>query len=104
MDLGHLGKRALVLGASRGLGATILSSSAAESVFVYAYADNIEPVDADTNVTPVKADVGIDILVNNGGAPAAEPAGGRCETGPGSGRYGPAALRHHACLIGKMLE
>ena len=78
MDLGLLGKRAIVLGGSRGLGATIASSPATESVFVYASADNIEAVDADTNVKPVKADGGIDIAVNNGAGPAAGPAVGQC--------------------------
>lgn len=90
MDLNITGKRALVLGASRGLGMAIAKSLAAEGVTVFAAArskDKIEAWSADVPaVTPVALDLsdiaqvdalvdtlledgGVDIVVNNGGGP-----------------------------------
>lgn len=86
MDLKIAGKRALVLGASRGLGAAIAAALAAEGVLVTAAARNIEKIDRTANIEPVQLDLsnaaaiaaftkdlvdrgGIDILVNNGGGP-----------------------------------
>ena len=100
MDLGIKGKRALVLGASRGLGAEIAKSLAAEGVEVIAAARNEETIkkwakDIDGSVSARKIDVSdvneidsfldtllaegpIDILVNNAGGPppgkATDPA------------------------------
>jgi NAD(P)-dependent dehydrogenase (short-subunit alcohol dehydrogenase family) len=81
--MGLSGERALVLGGSRGLGATTANALAAEGLFIYAAAPNVEAVDSDTSVEPVKfdlsdkasvdawnhavkADGGVDILVYNG--------------------------------------
>lgn len=95
MDLGLEGKRALVLGASRGLGAAIAQSLASEGAIVFAAArreDAIvewrarlaEPVAArveacsldlsdraalDAFADRLLAEGGVDILVNNGGGP-----------------------------------
>lgn len=90
MDLKISGKRALVLGASRGLGMAIAKSLAGEGVTVFAAArskDKIEAWASDvTGVTPVALDLanigevdaladnllesgGVDIIVNNGGGP-----------------------------------
>jgi 3-oxoacyl-[acyl-carrier protein] reductase len=90
MDLGLTGKRALVLGASRGLGMAIAKSLAAEGAIVFAAArshdkimdwasgiDNIRPLRLDlSNLEEVDAvidallkDGGVDIIVNNGGGP-----------------------------------
>ena len=90
MDLGLTGKRALVLGASRGLGMAIAQGLAAEGAEVFAAARNLDAIrawsDGTPNVHPVKADVsdiaavdalaeslladgGVDILVNNAGGP-----------------------------------
>ena len=90
MDLGLRGKRALVLGASRGLGKAIAQSLAAEGATVFAAARSLELIDSWSkdlaNVRPVKLDLadlisvdavvndllasgGIDIIVNNSGGP-----------------------------------
>mgnify|MGYP000107516373 CR=1 FL=1 len=90
MDLELKGKRALVLGSSRGLGMAIAKGLAAEGVEVYAAArsvdkisdwaqgmDNVHPVQLDlSDVEAVDqvadmllADGGVDIVVNNGGGP-----------------------------------
>lgn len=91
MDLGIKGKRALVLGASRGLGAAIAQSLAAEGAQVIAAARNAEAIadwarKAEGSITAQKLDVSqvdqidrmldglladgsIDILVNNAGGP-----------------------------------
>lgn len=90
MDLGLTGKRALVLGASRGLGMAIARSLAAEGATVFAAArsldkitdwstglDNIHPLRLDlSNLEEVNAVIdalleegGVDIIVNNGGGP-----------------------------------
>ncbi|WP_395173007.1 SDR family oxidoreductase [Roseibium alexandrii] len=91
MDLGIKGKRALVLGASRGLGAVIAKSLAAEGADVVAAARNADAITewaktTDGSVTAQKLDVSnaaevdavldsllesgnIDILVNNAGGP-----------------------------------
>jgi len=92
MDLGLTGKRALVLGASRGLGRAIAETLAREGVRVIAAARN-QPAIAewaaalpDCDVTPLRidladiasidgtleailADGGVDILINNAGGP-----------------------------------
>ncbi len=90
MDLEINGKRALVLGASRGLGMAIAKSLAAEGVTVFAAArsrdkiadwakgiDNVRPVqldlgqieEVDAVVDTLLKDGGVDIIVNNGGGP-----------------------------------
>lgn len=95
MDLGLSGKRALVLGASRGLGAAIARTLAAEGATVTAASRNLDkirgwaaelPSDAQARVTPAAIDLfdvasvdalathilaqgGVDILVNNSGGP-----------------------------------
>ncbi len=94
MDLGISGKTALVLGASRGLGAAIAASLAAEGVKVYAAARNADKIENLENVAPLTVDLsdkasvgalieklraagGVDILVNNSGGPKAGPAFGQ---------------------------
>jgi 3-oxoacyl-[acyl-carrier protein] reductase len=91
MDFQISGKKALVLGASRGLGAAIAKSLAAEGVNVLAAARSIEKIETSANITPIKVDLsdkasvaeliaalqaegGVDILVNNSGGPKAGPA------------------------------
>lgn len=90
MDLELNGKRALVLGASRGLGAAIAKSLAAEGATVFAAArshdkivawsdgmENVHPVELDLSdleavdrvVDMLLKDGGVDIVVNNGGGP-----------------------------------
>ena len=90
MDLEITGKRALVLGASRGLGMAIAKSLAGEGVTVFAAArsrdkieawsqglDGVRPVELDLGdlagidalVDDLLADGGVDIIVNNGGGP-----------------------------------
>jgi 3-oxoacyl-[acyl-carrier protein] reductase len=94
MDLQISGKTALVLGASRGLGAAIAKGLAAEGVKVFAAARNIDKIAPSTNITPIAVDLadqaavanliativeqgGVDILVNNSGGPKAGPAVGQ---------------------------
>ncbi|MDQ1194802.1 SDR family oxidoreductase [Agrobacterium sp. SORGH_AS 787] len=94
MDLGISGKSALVLGASRGLGAAIAASLAAEGVKVYAAARSADKIENSENVVPLTVDLsdkasvaalietlraagGVDILVNNSGGPKAGPAIGQ---------------------------
>ncbi|SIQ94857.1 3-oxoacyl-[acyl-carrier protein] reductase [Rhizobium sp. RU35A] len=94
MDLGISGKTALVLGASRGLGAAIAAALAAEGVIVYAAARTASSIAATENIRPVAVDLadpasvdalidtvramgGVDILVNNSGGPKAGPALGQ---------------------------
>lgn len=94
MDLGISGKTALVLGASRGLGAAIAAALAAEGVIVYAAARTASSIPASENIRPVAVDLadpasvdalietvramgGVDILVNNSGGPKAGPALGQ---------------------------
>jgi 3-oxoacyl-[acyl-carrier protein] reductase len=95
MELGITGKRALVLGASRGLGRAIAEGLAAEGAQVFAAARSIDKIaDWSTdmpNVTPMALDLtdhasvsalaetlltdgGVDILVTNSGGPAPGPA------------------------------
>ena len=98
MDLELTGKRALVLGASRGLGMAIAKSLVAEGAHVFAAARSVEKIrewsDGLETVQPVALDLadlaqidtlvddlleggGVDIVVNNGGGPppgAAETA------------------------------
>ncbi len=90
MDLGLNGKRALVLGASRGLGMAIAKGLAAEGADVVAAARSVDKIaewaDGQKQVRPVKLDLsdigevdavtdtllaegGVDIIVNNGGGP-----------------------------------
>ncbi len=100
MDFGLSGRKALVIGASRGLGAACAQALAAEGAFVYAAARTTADVQAwvaDSGLTgrveavafdmtdPAAvsalaarmAQAGIDILVNNCGGPAAGPAKGQ---------------------------
>jgi 3-oxoacyl-[acyl-carrier protein] reductase len=94
MDLQISGKKALVLGASRGLGAAIAAGLAAEGVKVFAAARSADKIQATDNITPVTVDLsdvasvaaliamlaeqgGVDILVNNSGGPKAGPALGQ---------------------------
>ncbi|WP_299967262.1 SDR family oxidoreductase [uncultured Roseobacter sp.] len=90
MDLGIAGKRALVLGASRGLGKAIAQGLSAEGVSVYAAARSVDKIaayaDGVQGLQPVALDLaeseqveqiagdllrsgGVDIVVNNGGGP-----------------------------------
>lgn len=90
MDLGLTGKRALVLGASRGLGMAIAKSLADEGATVFAAArsrdkiavwaagmDNVHPLSmdladlgsVDAMVNDLLAEGGVDIIVNNSGGP-----------------------------------
>ncbi len=94
MDFQISGKTALVLGASRGLGAAIAKSLAAEGVKVFAAARSADKIEASANITPIAVDLsdkasvaslietlkqqgGVDILVNNSGGPKAGPAVGQ---------------------------
>lgn len=94
MDLQISGKKALVLGASRGLGAAIAKGLAAEGVKVFAAARNTDKIEPSANITPIAVDLadpasvtrliaslteqgGVDILVNNSGGPKAGPALGQ---------------------------
>lgn len=100
MELGLTGKRALVIGASRGLGAAIARSLAMEGAHVHAAARNVErvaewaatlPTESAVAVTSLRLDLadiasvealarqidaigGVDILVNNSGGPAPSSA------------------------------
>ena len=90
MDLQISGKRAVVLGASRGLGQAIAKSLAAEGVTAFAAArsgdkseawaadmDNVHAVQLDLGdlaqveriIDKLLEDGGVDIIVNNGGGP-----------------------------------
>ncbi|MEA3535897.1 SDR family oxidoreductase [Rhizobium sp. CC-YZS058] len=94
MDLGLSGKKALVLGASRGLGAAAAQALAAEGVTVFAAARNVGALTPSEAIRPIQVDLadkqsigalietvqaegGVDILVNNGGGPKAGPAQGQ---------------------------
>lgn len=94
MDLQISGKKALVLGASRGLGAAIAAGLAAEGVKVFAAARSADKIQATENIVPVTVDLsdaasvaalieklnaegGVDIVVNNSGGPKAGPALGQ---------------------------
>jgi 3-oxoacyl-[acyl-carrier protein] reductase len=84
MDFGIKGKRALVLGGSRGLGAAIAKALADEGVEVLAASrkgqlqvDLSDPASVARLIETVKATGPIDILVNNGGGPKAGPARGQ---------------------------
>jgi 3-oxoacyl-[acyl-carrier protein] reductase len=90
MDMGLKGKRALVLGASRGLGAAIARALADEGAEVIAAArqagnepdlryetlDLADPASIDALLERLVALGGVDVLVNNSGGPAAGPAHG----------------------------
>ncbi|MBF9036682.1 SDR family oxidoreductase [Rhodobacterales bacterium HKCCE2091] len=114
MDLGLEGKRALVLGASRGLGAACARELALEGAQVFAAArtadaigDWADAAGVSDRVTPVPLDLSdaaavtalaermagerIDILVNNSGGPAAGPAKGQ-DPAKWSGAFGSMAL------------
>lgn len=84
MDFGISGKRALVLGASRGLGAAIADALAAEGVEVLRASrsgnhavDLGDPASVAALIERVTAEGGVDILVNNSGGPKAGPAQGQ---------------------------
>lgn len=96
MDYGFKGRKALVLGASRGLGAACAKLLAEEGATVFGAARNISAVTewaTGLSVKPIALDLsdpaavsevaarmaqeGIDILVNNSGGPAAGPARGQ---------------------------
>lgn len=101
MDFGIVGTTALVLGASRGLGAACARELALEGVTVYAAARNVEAISAWASdlpagaVVPVALDLSdpsavdvviaemaakqIDILVNNCGGPKAGAAMGQSQ-------------------------
>ncbi len=102
MDLGLDGKHALVLGASRGLGAAIARVLAVEGARVTAAARSVDdirawiealPADVAARVSPVALDMSrrpqieevvssigaLDVLVNNGGGP---PPGGAADHAP----------------------
>lgn len=102
MDLGLAGRHALVLGASRGLGAAVARALALEGATVSAAARTVEdtqrwisalPADVAARVTAIALDMAdrtriarvagglppVDILVNNGGGP---PPGGAADHAP----------------------
>lgn len=98
MDYGLKGRKALVLGASRGLGAASAKLLAEEGATVFGAARDVSRVGEwarGLDVRPVELDLsspesvaglgarmaaeGIDILVNNSGGPAAGPAQGQSE-------------------------
>jgi 3-oxoacyl-[acyl-carrier protein] reductase len=124
MDLGLKGKRALVLGASRGLGRAIAEGLAAEGVQVIAAARNDAAIAAwaeelpGADVRPMKIDLadlasvdadigdilakgGVDILVNNAGGPAPGTAADAPRDGWLSGFEAMAASLFH--LTGRLL-
>lgn len=91
MDLGIAGKRALVMGASRGLGRAVAEGLLAEGAHVIAVARNVQAIRDWAGETPhltavsadladittidaladaVLAEGGVDILINNSGGPA----------------------------------
>ena len=101
MELGLSGKAALVLGASRGLGAAVAQTLVQEGASVVAAARNTEdiaawaaalPPELRQNVTPIRVDVGdlasvdalvdhllttsgVDIVIGNSGGPPQREAG-----------------------------
>lgn len=84
MDFGLTGKRALVLGGSRGLGAASADALRAEGVTVLAASrsgdykvDLADPASVAALVERVRGEGGVDILVNNSGGPKAGPAQGQ---------------------------
>ncbi|MBD9388965.1 SDR family oxidoreductase [Agrobacterium sp. AGB01] len=94
MDFMISGKTALVLGASRGLGAAIAKGLTAEGVKVFAAARNVSAMEETESFIPISVDLsdaasvaaliatikaagGVDILVNNSGGPKAGPAVGQ---------------------------
>ena len=88
MDFGISGRRALVLGASRGLGAASADALAAEGVSVLRAARSGEvPVDftdaasVEALIARVVGEGGVDILVNNTGGPKPGPAQGQSSAG-----------------------
>lgn len=94
MDFQIAGRTALVLGASRGLGAAIARGLRGEGVRVLAAARNIDRIEPSTDMIPISVDLsdkasvsalirqvhllgGADILINNTGGPKAGPALGQ---------------------------
>lgn len=84
MDFGLTGKRALVLGGSRGLGAASAEALRAEGVTVLAASrsgdykvDLADPASVAALIKRVRGEGGVDILVNNSGGPKAGPAQGQ---------------------------
>lgn len=90
MDLEISGRRAVVMGASRGLGQAIAKGLAAEGVIVFAAARSVEKIEAwsadmdnvhavqldlgdlaqvDTTIDKLLEGEGVDIIINNGGGP-----------------------------------
>jgi 3-oxoacyl-[acyl-carrier protein] reductase len=123
MDLGLNGRHALVLGASRGLGAAVARALAAEGARVTAAARSvdatrlwrdalpaavaarIEPIELDMarrdRIEQVAAAIGtVDILVNNGGGP---PPGGAAEHGPEVWMGQFEAMAAHLFLLTRLL-
>jgi 3-oxoacyl-[acyl-carrier protein] reductase len=88
MDFGISGRRALVLGASRGLGAASADALAAEGVSVLRAArsgevpvDFTDPASVEALIARVVGEGGVDILVNNTGGPKPGPAHGQSSAG-----------------------
>lgn len=84
MDFGLTGKRALVLGGSRGLGAASADALRAEGVTVLVASrsgdykvDLADPASVAALIERVRGEGGVDILVNNSGGPKAGPAQGQ---------------------------
>lgn len=84
MDFGLTGKRGLVLGGSRGLGAASADALRAEGVTVLAASrsgdykvDLADPASVAALIERVRSEGGVDILVNNSGGPKAGPAQGQ---------------------------
>lgn len=84
MDFGIAGKRALVLGASRGLGGACADALNAEGVLVLRAArkgdlpvDLADPASVQRLIARVLEQGGVDILINNSGGPKPGPAHGQ---------------------------
>jgi 3-oxoacyl-[acyl-carrier protein] reductase len=123
MDLGLAGKHALVLGASRGLGAAVARVLATEGARVTAAARSVDvtrawctelPPEIAARITPVALDMAervqveklaasvgdVDILVNNGGGP---PGGGAADFAPEQWLRQFEAMAAHVFLLGQLL-
>jgi 3-oxoacyl-[acyl-carrier protein] reductase len=123
MDLGLVGKHALVLGASRGLGAAVARVLAVEGAQVTAAARSVDTTrlwcaglaaEVAARIKPVALDMTdraqvellaaaagpVDILVNNGGGP---PPGGAAEHGPEVWLAQFEALAAHVFYLSRLL-